>query len=67
VVCPDTDKIPDGAEVTVDIKEHRIVAGARKFIIEPVPVFMQGIVDAGGLVEYAKGLKEVPGCTGSRR
>jgi 3-isopropylmalate/(R)-2-methylmalate dehydratase small subunit len=28
-----------------------------------VPAFMQGIIDAGGLVEYAKNLKEVPACT----
>jgi len=32
-----------------------------------VPPFMQSIVDAGGLVNYAKALKEVPVCTKSRR
>jgi len=28
---------------------------------------MQGIIDAGGLVEYAKNLKELPVCTKSQR
>jgi len=32
-----------------------------------VPEFMQGIIDAGGLVAYAKNMKEVPVCTGSRQ
>jgi 3-isopropylmalate/(R)-2-methylmalate dehydratase small subunit len=67
VVCPDTDRIADGAMVTVNIKGHYITADGKKFSIEPVPEFMQGIVDAGGLVEYAKQLKEVPVCTKSHR
>jgi len=67
VVCTDTDRIADGAQVTVNTKEHYIKADGKKFPIEPVPEFMQGIVDAGGLVEYAKQQKEVPICTKSRR
>ena len=63
VVCPDADLIADGAKVTLMIKEGYLEADGKKYAIEPVPVFMQGIIDAGGLVEYAKNLKEVPVCT----
>jgi 3-isopropylmalate/(R)-2-methylmalate dehydratase small subunit len=63
VVCPDADKIADGAKVTLMIKEGYLEAEGKKYAIEPVPTFMQGIIDAGGLVEYAKNLKEVPVCT----
>ena len=63
VVCPDADKIADGAKVTLHIKEGCLEADGKRYGIEPVPEFMQGIIDAGGLVEYAKDLKEVPVCT----
>ncbi|MEN6394924.1 MAG: 3-isopropylmalate dehydratase small subunit [Methanoregula sp.] len=67
VVCKDTDKIPDGAKVTLDLKKGYAVVDGTKLAIEPVPPFMQGIIDAGGLVNYAKNLKEEPVCTKSRR
>jgi 3-isopropylmalate/(R)-2-methylmalate dehydratase small subunit len=63
VVCPDADKIADGAKITVDIKGGYVQADGKRYSIEPVPVFMQGIIDAGGLVEYARQLKEAPVCT----
>lgn len=63
VVCRDADTITDGAKVTVDIKNGYVEADGKHYSIEPVPGFMQGIIDAGGLVEYARGLKEVPVCT----
>ena len=63
VVCPDADKIADGATIRLDIKEGFIEADNKKYAIEPVPEFMQGIIDAGGLVEYARNLKETPACT----
>ncbi len=63
VVCPEADKIPDGAKIHLHAKEGLLVADGKKYLIEPVPVFMQGIIDAGGLVEYAKNLKEAPVCT----
>ncbi len=63
VVCKDADKIADGAKITLNIKEGFLEADGKQFAIEPVPEFMQGIIDAGGLVEYAKNLKEVPVCT----
>ena len=67
VVCEDADRIPDGAKVTVNTKGHMIKVDGKKFPIEPVPVFMQGIIDAGGLVAYAKDIEEVSACTKSRR
>jgi len=66
VVCRDADKIADGAKVTLNLRKGFIEADGKHFTIEPVPEFMQGIIDAGGLVEYAKNLKELPVCTKSR-
>jgi len=67
VVCPGTDRIEDGAKITLDIKKGYVDVDGQRLPIEPVPPFMQGIIDAGGLVEYAKNLREVPVCTKSRR
>ena len=67
IVCPDADKIGDGEKITLNLKKGYVEAGKKKYAIEPVPAFMQGIVDAGGLVNYAKHLKEVPVCTGSQQ
>jgi len=63
VVCPEADTIADSTKVTLHLKEGFVEAEGKKLAIEPVPPFMQKIADAGGLVEYAKGLKEVPVCT----
>jgi len=63
VVCPDADTIEDGAAITLNIKGGYLESRGKKYAIEPVPEFMQGIIDAGGLVEYAKNLKEIPVCT----
>jgi 3-isopropylmalate/(R)-2-methylmalate dehydratase small subunit len=67
VVCKDTEKIADGAKITLNIKKGFIKADGKQIRIEPVPEFMQGIIDAGGLVEYAKNMKEVPVCTKSHQ
>jgi 3-isopropylmalate/(R)-2-methylmalate dehydratase small subunit len=67
VICKEAGKIADGAKVTLNLKKGFIEADGKRFAIEPVPEFMQGIIDAGGLVEYAKNLKELPVCTKSQR
>jgi 3-isopropylmalate/(R)-2-methylmalate dehydratase small subunit len=67
VVCRDAGKIRDGATIKLDLKNGRIEADGKSYPVDPVPEFMQKIVDAGGLVSYAKKLKEVPVCTKSRR
>jgi 3-isopropylmalate/(R)-2-methylmalate dehydratase small subunit len=63
VVCPEADTITDGAKISLHIKEGFLEADGKKHTIEPVPAFMQGIIDAGGLVEYAKNIRELPVCT----
>lgn len=67
LVCPDAAKILDGTQVSVDLAAGMIAADGAQYRLEPVPAFMQEIVDAGGLVEYAKNLKEVQVCTESHR
>jgi len=67
VVCDKADQIPDGAGVRLDVEAGYIETAGKRYDIRPVPEFMQGIVNAGGLVEYAKSMKEVPVCTGSRQ
>jgi 3-isopropylmalate/(R)-2-methylmalate dehydratase small subunit len=67
VVCKDAGMIADGQQITLNIKKGFLEADGRHYRIEPVPEFMQGIIDAGGLVEYAKNVSEVPVCTKSRR
>jgi len=66
VICREADKIADGARVVLNLRNGFIEADGKRFAIEPVPKFMQGIIDAGGLVEYAKNLKELPLCTKSQ-
>ncbi|HOT03435.1 MAG TPA: 3-isopropylmalate dehydratase small subunit [Methanolinea sp.] len=66
VVCNDADRIPDGSPLSVNPKEGYIESGGIRYPIEPVPAFLQEIVDAGGLVEYARSLPEVKTCTGSQ-
>ncbi|MDH7593258.1 MAG: 3-isopropylmalate dehydratase small subunit [Methanomicrobiales archaeon] len=67
LVSEETDAVQDGAEIEVNMKGGWFESGGRRFRIEPIPAFMKEIVSAGGLVPYARGLKEVPLCTGSRR
>lgn len=63
LVCPDAAALQDGAQVSVDLAAGTITADEVQYRLEPVPAFMQKIVDAGGLVEYAKNLTEVQVCT----
>ena len=63
VVCPEADTIADGAKIVLKLKEGYLEADGKRYAVEPVPAFMQGIIDAGGLVEYARQLKEAPVCT----
>ncbi len=54
LVCPDTDKIADGADVFVNLSQAYIETDKKQYPLEPIPEFMMRIVEAGGLVEYAK-------------
>lgn len=63
LVCPEADTIRDGATVAVDLAGGYIEADGKRLPIEPVPGFMKEIVDAGGLVAYAKNMDEVKTCS----
>ena len=66
LVCNQADEIPDGVEITVNITDHFIEVEGRRYPVEPVPGFMRDIINAGGLVAYARELEEVKTCTGSQ-
>jgi 3-isopropylmalate/(R)-2-methylmalate dehydratase small subunit len=63
LVCPEADTLRDGATVAVDLAGGYIEVDGKRLPIEPVPGFMKEIVDAGGLVAYAKNLREVKTCS----
>jgi 3-isopropylmalate/(R)-2-methylmalate dehydratase small subunit len=67
LVCPATGSIRDGSPVVVREREGKVIVDGKEYVIEPVPEFMYNIVEAAGLVGYAKQLKEAPVCTKSRR
>jgi 3-isopropylmalate/(R)-2-methylmalate dehydratase small subunit len=67
LVSPDTDQMRDGSPIVVREREGKIVVDGREYSVEPVPEFMYRIVEAAGLVGYAKELKEAPVCTKSQR
>ncbi len=54
--CPETDKIEDGDHIEVDFESGVITNTIRKetYKATPLPDFVRGIVDAGGLVGYAQ-------------
>ena len=63
LVCGEADDIEDGSVIEVNTGTGIAKAEGREYVLEPVPSFLQEIVDAGGLVPYAKNLKELPLCT----
>lgn len=67
LVSTDTDQMRDGSPIVVREREGKIVVDGREYSVEPVPEFMYRIVEAAGLVGYAKELKEAPVCTKSQR
>lgn len=67
VVCAHTDEIKDGSSIVVREHEGNVIVDGKEYSIEPVPEFMYNIVEAAGLVGYAKQLKEAPVCTKSQR
>jgi 3-isopropylmalate/(R)-2-methylmalate dehydratase small subunit len=63
LVCHGADAIPDGSQVEVDLVRGLLRWTGGELIIDPVPGFLRAVADAGGLVPYARALKEVPLCT----
>lgn len=56
----DTDKIGEGDTLEIDMGKGVIINFTKKnqLNINPVPAFMQKILNAGGIVEYLKNYKE---------
>jgi 3-isopropylmalate/(R)-2-methylmalate dehydratase small subunit len=67
LVCADAGKIEDGSMISLDPAGGTVITQDAAYRIEPVPSFLQAIIDAGGLVNYAKGLEVVTLCTGSHQ
>ncbi|MBN1431438.1 MAG: 3-isopropylmalate dehydratase small subunit [Methanomicrobiaceae archaeon] len=62
VVCPEADKISEEDIITPHLDEGYLDVSGKKYITEPVPEFLSKIVEAGGLVEYARSMDEVETC-----
>ena len=62
LVCKGAAELRDGETAEVDLEAGTLTAGGKLYELEPVPAFLREIVDAGGLVEYARGLSEVRTC-----
>ena len=65
LVCPRAHEIRDGQTGELDLERGVLTVEGKTFGLEPVPAFLREIVEAGGLVEYAKGLPEVVTCRDS--
>jgi 3-isopropylmalate/(R)-2-methylmalate dehydratase small subunit len=65
VVCDKAGTIIEGNSVMVDLTGGYLIVDGKKLPIQPIPEFLMKIVDSGSLVEYARGLEEVPVCTAS--
>lgn len=54
--CKDTDKIDEGNELEIDINSGKIknLSKNEEYSFESIPEFMQKLLNAGGLIEYAK-------------
>ena len=63
LVCAGVDEIRDGDAVSVDVAGGFIAVNGKQFAVESVPGFLQTIVEAGGLVAYAKDLERVETCS----
>ena len=62
LVCPGADAIREGDAVTANVAGGYIEVNGKRLPVEPVPGFMKEIIEAGGLVTYAKDLDEVKTC-----
>ncbi len=54
--CPDTDRIDDGDRLEVDFATGVIknITKDEQYQATPLPEFVRGIMDAGGLIEYTR-------------
>ncbi len=56
--CPDTDSIDEGDELDIDLANGTInnITKGETYQATPLPEFVRGIMDAGGLIEYTRKL-----------
>ena len=52
----ETDEINEGDELKIDVDNGAIVnlTSGKEYKFSPIPPFMQELLNAGGLIEYAK-------------
>lgn len=52
LVCPTADEIPDGIELRLDFEKACVLEldGNTNWRFEPIPTFLQAMIDAGGLL-----------------
>jgi len=62
LVCAAAGEIREGQTAGLDLEGGVLTVEGKRYELEPVPAFLREIVDAGGLVEYARGLSEVTTC-----
>ena len=62
LVCAAAREIRDGQTAELDLEGGILTIEGKRYELEPVPAFLREIVDAGGLVEYARGLSGVTTC-----
>lgn len=60
IECRETERINEGDELDVDYERGVIYNRTKgeEYRITPMPEFLRGILDKGGLVNYAKALRE---------
>jgi 3-isopropylmalate/(R)-2-methylmalate dehydratase small subunit len=56
LICPDADRIEDGDEVSLRLEEGTVVNHTKdeRYDADPLPGFLQELVDRGGLKPYTK-------------
>lgn len=56
LVCKEAGRIKEGQELTVNLKEGKILTGGKgeEFLSEKFPQFLQDIIESGGLINWLK-------------
>ncbi|XVH31648.1 3-isopropylmalate dehydratase small subunit [Haloferacaceae archaeon DSL9] len=56
LICPEADRIDDGDEISMDLDEGRVINHTtdETYEADPLPPFLQSLVEAGGLKAYTK-------------
>jgi len=62
VICPRAPEISETDQVTLHLDEGYLDVSGKKLPTEPVPEFLRRIIDAGGLVAYAKTIRSEDLC-----